>query len=73
MHVDDLSRNGKTEPVPRLAREFELFDMAELFEEAFALFRGDARAGIADAHLKRVALRFGPNAYSLEPSCSSSA
>ena len=52
MHLDNLSRNGEAQPRPTLGTGVRAVDLAELFEDPLALFRWDARAGIADAYRK---------------------
>ena len=50
MHFNYLSGNGEPEPRAALGARVRAVDLAELLENALALFRWDAGAGIADTY-----------------------
>src|SRR5262249_61890338 len=52
MHLDNIPRNGKTQPRSALGARVRAVDLAEFLEDPLAFFDRDSGSGIADAHSK---------------------
>ena len=52
MHLDNLSRNGKTQPCAALGTRVRTVDLAEFLENPLAFVCRNSRSCIVDAHVK---------------------